>query len=225
MNRILLIHTALQTAYAGVAVDGRPVAWRSSPQQKDHAAFLHPAVDAVMKEAGWGMDDLHGIAVISGPGSYTGLRVGMSAAKGFCYALTLPLVMVDTLEWLAVGVRAKGEETVCPMVDARRAEVFTALYDAKGRSLMEPAALVLDEGSFRDELDRGVVLFCGDGADKWRGMTAHPNARFVGSGSGIGELAALAEERFRGGGFKDPASAEPLYIKAFQGTKSVPKPP
>ena len=224
MNRILLIHTALQTAYAGVAVDGRPVAWRSSPQQKDHAAFLHPAVEAVMKEAGWGMGDLHGVAVAAGPGSYTGLRVGMSAAKGFCYALTLPLVMVDTLEWLAAGVRAEGDEKVCPMVDARRAEVFTALYDAEGRRLMEPAAMVLDEGSFRHELDRGVVLFCGDGADKWKGMTTHPNARFAGSGSGIGELAALAEERFRKGGFTDTASAEPLYVKAFQGTTAKPRP-
>jgi tRNA threonylcarbamoyladenosine biosynthesis protein TsaB len=216
MNRILLINTALDTAYTGISSsEGEVLAWRSSPEQRDHAAFLHIAIEAMLRESDMRAADLDGVAVVSGPGSYTGLRVGMSAAKGFCYALSKPLITLNTLEWMMTGVAAGNDVLRCPMIDARRMEVFTALYDGEGACRMEPSAVVLDQGSFGKELSEGRLLFFGDGAPKWRGMIDHPNAAFTETSSGISEMAALAGRAFRSGSFEDLATAEPFYIKAF----------
>ena len=219
MNRLLLIHTALDTAYTGISTaEGEVIAWRSNPEQRDHAAFLHPAIEALLRESGMRAADLDGVAVVSGPGSYTGLRVGMSAAKGFCYALEKPLITVDTLEWMMKGVAGDPDALRCPMIDARRMEVFTALYDSEGTCRMQPKALVLEPGCFDEELRAGRMLFFGDGALKWRGMADHPNAVFTETSSGIGELAALAARAFQAGRFADLAASEPLYVKAFHST-------
>jgi tRNA threonylcarbamoyladenosine biosynthesis protein TsaB len=219
MNRLLLIHTALDTAYAGLSTSGGDViAWRSSPEQRDHAAFLHIAIESMLRESDMRAADLDGVAVVTGPGSYTGLRVGMSAAKGFCYALEKPLIAVDTLEWMTKGVPSEPDALRCPMIDARRMEVFTALYDGDGVCRMQPKALVLEPGCFDEELRAGRLLFFGDGAVKWRAMADHPNAVFTETSSGIGELAALAARAFEGGRFADLATSEPLYIKAFHST-------
>jgi tRNA threonylcarbamoyladenosine biosynthesis protein TsaB len=219
MNRLLLIHTALDTAYTGISTaEGEVIAWRSSPEQRDHAAFLHPAIEALLRESGMRAADLDGVAVVSGPGSYTGLRVGMSAAKGFCYALSKPLIFVNTLEWMAAGVHREKEALRCPMIDARRMEVFTALYDSEGACRMQPKALVLDPGCFDDELESGRLLFFGDGSAKWSAMVEHRNAVFTETSSGIRELAAMASVAFRSGSFADLATAEPFYLKAFHST-------
>jgi tRNA threonylcarbamoyladenosine biosynthesis protein TsaB len=219
MNRLLLIHTALDTAYTGISTaEGEVIAWRSSPEQRDHAAFLHPAIEALLLESDMRAADLEGVAVVNGPGSYTGLRVGMSAAKGFCYALGKPLITVDTLEWMTKGVAGDPEALRCPMIDARRLEVFTALYDGEGVCRMQPKALVLEPGCFDEELKAGRLLFFGDGAAKWQGMADHPNAVFTETSSGIGELAALAARAFLMGRFADLATAEPFYVKAFHST-------
>lgn len=215
MNRLLLIHTALDTALAGVSLGGEALAWRSSPVQRDHAAFLHTAIEGILRETELRPSDIDGVAVVIGPGSYTGLRVGLSAAKGLCYALSKPLVGVNTLEWMAAGVPPEQGTLKCPMIDARRMEVFTALYDSEGVCRMEPGALVLDEESFRDRLDKGRVSFFGNGAAKWRDISRHANAVFTETASGIGELARLADKAYIESGFSDPATSEPFYAKAF----------
>ena len=215
MNRLLLIHTALDNALAGLSVDGEVKAWRSSPEQRDHAGFLHTAIVGLLNECGWRPPELDGVAVVIGPGSYTGLRVGLSAAKGLCYALSKPLIAVNTLEWMAAGVPPEEGILKCPMIDARRMEVFTALYDGNGECRMEPRAMVLDPDSFRERLDSGRILFFGNGSEKWRPSAAHPNAAFTETFSGISELALLAEKAYIHLAFSDLSTTEPFYAKAF----------
>jgi tRNA threonylcarbamoyladenosine biosynthesis protein TsaB len=218
MNRLLFIQTALENALTGISEGGEVIAWRSSPEQRDHASFLHTAIDSLLKETGLKPADLDAIAVVWGPGSYTGLRVGLSAAKGLCFALFKPLITLNTLEWMSQGVPPERNTLRCPMIDARRMEVFTALYDGEGVCRMQPKALVLEPGCFDEELKAGRLLFFGDGAAKWQGMADHPNAVFTETSSGIAELAALAARAFQAGRFADLAASEPLYVKAFHST-------
>jgi tRNA threonylcarbamoyladenosine biosynthesis protein TsaB len=215
MNRLLLIHTALETALTGLSVDGEVKAWRSNPEQRDHAAFLHTAIEGLLKETGLQAGELDAIAVVGGPGSYTGLRVGLSAAKGLCFALAKPLITLNTLEWMSLGVPPEKNTLRCPMIDARRSEVFTALFDANGDCRMETRALVLDDGSFREELNEGRVQFFGNGAAKWRERVDHPNTVFTDTASGMAELAHLAHKACESRSFTDLATAEPFYAKAF----------
>ena len=117
----------------------------------------HIAIRDLMAEQGRRLSDLAAVAVVHGPGSYTGLRVGMSAAKGLCYALDLPLITVNTLEWMAEAAKGGPEDMICPMIDARRNEVFTALYDRNGSERLGPHALILDDSSFAAELELGTI--------------------------------------------------------------------
>jgi tRNA threonylcarbamoyladenosine biosynthesis protein TsaB len=130
MALILNIDTATETGGICIAEEGKTLAMAVNPEQKDHASWLHPAVEKIMRDAGCGMKDLQAVAVTAGPGSYTGLRVGMAAAKGFCYALGIPLITENTLKVMALAAKeqAPGDGLLCPMIDARRMEVFTAVY-------------------------------------------------------------------------------------------------
>ena len=165
------------------------------------------------------------VAVSGGPGSYTGLRIGVSMAKGICYARSLPLITVSTLELCCVPVllqeRIPEGALVCPMIDARRMEVYTALYDRALRPQEPVSAQVIDEQSFRDWLDRQPVYFFGDGAHKCQGVISHDNAHFI---DGVLPLARhmfpLAEKAIAGGRYEDVAYYEPFYLKEFVATKS-----
>jgi tRNA threonylcarbamoyladenosine biosynthesis protein TsaB len=215
MSLILHINTALSLGSVSLADDERLLAERSSGEQAEHASFLQPAIRDMLADGGLRMQDLSAVAVVYGPGSYTGLRVGMACAKGICYGLNLPLITIGTLEWMASAAISEEAITLCPMIDARRDEVFTALYDNRGRELRPPHALILDGQRFSLELEAGKLHFFGNGAEKFGLMIQHPNAIFTPVNPGSYHLSLLSRSRFRKALFSEVAYSEPLYVKEF----------
>lgn len=223
MSWILNIDTSLQTASVMLSSDGVIICSRKNENQKDHASFLEPAISSLVKEAGIQLADLSAIAVVSGPGSYTGLRVGMASAKGLCYALNKPLILLNNLEVLTI---AAIEETnsdkgtlFCPMIDARRMEVYTAVYNNDLRLMMDPCALVLDINSYSNFLTKNSIYFFGNGADKWKNLCNHKNAQFISSLNVNAAINRLASQKLVEQSFTAIAYAEPLYIKEFYSTQ------
>ncbi len=195
--------------------------------ERTSAAMLTTLVGDLVRHTGHDLRDLDAIAVAKGPGSYTGLRIGVSTAKGLCFALNKPLLAVNTLRALTEQIRsslsaANAALTFCPMIDARRMEVYCAFFDASGEEVRPTAAEIIDENSFADRLSAGPVVFFGDGAAKCRtALGEHPNAIFlhepvVPSARTVGLLATalLAEEQF-----EDVATFEPFYLKEFMSTQ------
>jgi tRNA threonylcarbamoyladenosine biosynthesis protein TsaB len=215
----LLLNIDTSTKRAGVCLskDGKLLAMRENFEQKEHAAWLHVAVQELMAETGFGMRDLQAVAVTAGPGSYTGLRVGMAAAKGFCYALGIPLITEDTLRVMAFAASEQLPEAdlLCPMIDARRMEVFTALYSRDLKELLPATALVIDENSLSDWLSDHKVSFFGEGSDKCKPIITAPSARFVEVGYHVGFLGSLSFLRYLQGEFTGLAYSEPAYTKEF----------
>jgi tRNA threonylcarbamoyladenosine biosynthesis protein TsaB len=171
-----------------------------------------------LEEARFTLHDIDAFSVTSGPGSYTGLRVGMATAKGFCYAFSKPLIAVNTLEVMAKAaldtVYDKDEKQLfCPMIDARRMEVFTALYDAELKNIVQPKSLVLDETAFADFLARGEIIFFGSGSTKFKTIISGSNASFRTVTSNAKNLATLAERTFYKKIFADVSYCQPNYFK------------
>ena len=171
----------------------------------------------LFEQTGYSMRDLQAVAVTAGPGSYTGLRVGMAAAKGFCYALGIPLIAEDTLKVMAFAAREQLPEAniLCPMIDARRMEVFTALFKKDGTQLLASTAMVIDENAFSDWLSNHEVSFFGEGAFKCKPIITAPNARFEIVNYHAGYLANMAFLRYLQGEFTGVAYSEPAYTKEF----------
>lgn len=179
-------------------------------------------MDETIKEAGLKPADLDAVCVSKGPGSYTGLRIGVSAAKGLCYGLGIPLLSVGSLESMAHWAKSEFAKQLadvsffCPMIDARRMEVYTQLFDASLKELQPVSAKIIDGHSFNSELEKGKVAFLGDGAAKCKDIIKHPNAVFLDdfnpSASG---MIALAEKKFATNQFEDVAYFEPYYLKDF----------
>ena len=159
MSYILNIDTAVTTASACLAKDDQPVILQINPSQKDSASWLHTAIKELVEKAGISLHQLDAVAISAGPGSYTGLRVGMSAAKGLCFALQKPLITINTLQMMAAAAQDGDAALLCPMIDARRMEVFTAIYDQKLEEVLSPANIILTEESFSDVLSRQKVCF------------------------------------------------------------------
>lgn len=220
-NTTLLINTALQEASVGIAVDGKLIDQISNPSQKEHASFLHPAIQSICKNNGIKLNSLKAVSVINGPGSYTGLRVGLSAAKGICYANQIPLICINTLAWIAFGNKEQAKDLIVPMIDARRMEVFTAVYSNNMDNLLAPTNLILDHQSYSDYLDTRQVLFVGDGAAKWQELCKHPNALFSASLQHESHHAAMAENCFFKGDFSSLFEAAPFYTKDFYSTQKA----
>jgi tRNA threonylcarbamoyladenosine biosynthesis protein TsaB len=215
MSYILHINTALETASVSLALKSSVILERQNGVQKEHASFLQLAIDEMMQEAGIPLKDLAAVAVIHGPGSYTGLRVGMAGAKGICYALSVPLITINTLEWMVEACKNEDADMFCPMIDARRMEVFTALYNRSLKEIKPPSSLILEAKSFSTELETNKITFFGNGAEKFAHFFSHQNAAFKTLVSGGFELASIAWERYQHGIFADLAYSEPLYIKEF----------
>jgi tRNA threonylcarbamoyladenosine biosynthesis protein TsaB len=182
---------------------------------KEQAGWLHLTIEKIIKDAGCTMKDINAVAVSNGPGSYTGLRIGLSAAKGLCYALQIPLLTIGTLQMMAQGVEDSEADLYCPMIDARRMEVFTALYDRAEKEITAPAALILDENSFGEELKKNRILFFGNGACKFKNICGYPNAIFKEIATDASQLAKLSQRQFIIKDFADLAYSEPLYVKEF----------
>jgi tRNA threonylcarbamoyladenosine biosynthesis protein TsaB len=223
MTYILHIDTATETAQVALGLNGSVLGSAVNTAQKDHAAFLQPAVAALLKQAGIAPGQLAAVAVTDGPGSYTGLRVGMASAKGLCYALQKPLITVGSLALMAASAKAMDSglpqgTLYCPMIDARRMEVFTALYSEKMEELAAPAALVLDADSFAEALARGPVCFFGSGAAKFRPLC--PQGIFLENFNiSMPVFCQLSFQLFENQHFSDVAYSEPAYVKAFYTTQ------
>jgi tRNA threonylcarbamoyladenosine biosynthesis protein TsaB len=220
---ILQIETATACCSVALAKNGKVVAVKQINERNIHAEVITLFIDELIDAAGLGYNDLDAIAVSSGPGSYTGLRIGVSTAKGLCFALDKPLIEIETLEAMAYGILSsdgynQGADTLlCPMIDARRMEVFTAVFNNKGEKIKPTSAEIIDENSFSDLLKNNKILFFGDGAEKCRAaLGENPNALFsrpfINSATGLTQKAL---EKFSNKQFEDVAYFEPYYLKDF----------
>ncbi len=216
---ILQINTAFNEASIGIGLNGLLVDESINTTQQEHAGFLQPAIQELCKRTGIGLKTLAAVSVMNGPGSYTGLRVGLAAAKGICYALKIPLICINTLDWIAFGNLSDNMDLVCPMVDARRMEVFTGMYSREMNRMVEPFALVLDEQSFAPDLVEKRIGFVGNGAAKWKDICHHPNAFFPASMHHASHFAAMSLTHYLNKRFFDLAYAEPFYTKEFFNTQ------
>ncbi len=218
MSLILNIDTALEKASVCLSKDGQALQLSFNESQRDHASWLHPCVASMIGSTGYRMNDLDAIAVSIGPGSYTGLRIGLSAAKGFCFALNIPLLAVNTLELIAFAVKEEAKELICPVIDARRMEVFTAIYDKKMIRKTEPAAVIVDEYSFGSWLNQHQLLFCGNGINKIQPLISSGNATYTTNSPDASHLAMISDSLFINKQFATLAYTEPFYLKEFYTT-------
>lgn len=212
---ILNIDTAVQTASICLAQNEECIAVKINSSQNDHAAWLQPAIVSMLQEHNLQMKDLAAIAVSAGPGSYTGLRVGMATAKGLCYALHIPLILISTLEMMAVSALKEDARFFCPMIDARRMEVFTAVFDNSLNEIEAPRNEILSETSFQNLLDKGHVVFFGNGSNKFKTLITHPNAFFKNIEATAVQMTGLAYEKMSRNEFANLAYSEPFYGKEF----------
>ncbi len=215
MARILLIETSTSVLSVALAVDGTVVAERICREPRMQASLTAPLVKEVLDEAGLKAPDCDAVAVSSGPGSYTGLRVGVSTAKGLAFGAGKPLIAVGTLDILVDGCKVEQGTTVVPMIDARRMEVYTAVYNAEGERLTEIEAHIIGPDSFAPYLEKGKVLFVGDGALKGKDVITHPNACFQEAFPLARHMASRAQKAFEEGKFENLAYFEPFYLKDF----------
>lgn len=215
MSLFLHIDTALSVASICLSKDKEVIAYLENEHQQGHAAWLHLAIDEMMKNAGFSIKDLEAVSVTIGPGSYTGLRVGLSSVKGLCYSLNIPLITITTTELLASAVKDEAEDLIIPVIDARRMEIYSAVYDKNLKEIKAPHSLIIDENSFEEILNEYKILFCGDGCKKLQTILRHENVTYSTKAANATHLAQLAFNRFNGNDFADLAYAEPLYVKEF----------
>jgi tRNA threonylcarbamoyladenosine biosynthesis protein TsaB len=225
MSYLLHINTALEKAFVGLSKNDVIIAQRENAVQKEHGSFLQPAIKDICNETGLSLADIAAVSVVNGPGSYTGLRVGLSAAKGVCFALDKPLICLSTLEWLAHPFYGYMTNIICPLIDARRMEVFTAMYEPKTLNLMmAPHAMVIDENSFNNELDTQKIIFTGNGRNKLPAkISTHPNSIFPSKETDLSNQVEMAYLLYIEKKFSDLAYTEPFYLKPFYTTLVMPK--
>lgn len=221
MALILNIETATKNCSVSISQNGNCLAIKEANDGNySHAEKLHVFIDEILKEQNYTVSDLDAIAVGKGPGSYTGLRIGVSTAKGLAYAAGIPLISIHSLKSLAKSITVE-QGLIVPMLDARRLEVYAAVFDSEYNFVKEVAAEIIDENSFSEFLTQGPVTFLGDGAAKCKEIITHPNAIFIdGKFPSTKEMCALAEEKFQAKEFEDVAYFEPFYLKDFVVTPS-----
>ena len=215
---ILCIETATTNCSVAIGKKGKVLALKEDYSNSySHAERLHLFIEQILQENDLKPQDLSAIAVSKGPGSYTGLRIGVSAAKGLCFALDLPLISIPTLRSLALQVKQEKEGFIIPLLDARRMEVYTAGFNAENRKVFDTRAEVLVPTSFSEYLENANVSFIGSGVEKFSKICTHKNATFIKDKlPSAAEMVALAEEKFLKGKFEDVAYFEPYYLKDFQ---------
>lgn len=221
MPLLLNIDTAVQSASVCLSDYDKIIAELVNPSEKESATWLHVSIQKLLSENNLRLQDVKGIAVSAGPGSYTGLRVGMAAAKGLCYALDLPLITVNTLQMMAAAIKNPPSALLCPMIDARRIEVFTALYDSSLQEVMSSTNMILEPGSFDQWLTANTVCFFGNGSEKAKTVINHSNASFVEIKATASNMAKLSAEKFAQAQFSDLAYTEPFYGKDFHSVVST----
>ena len=218
MAKILLIETSTALCSVAVEVNGKVVSSRSDASRQ-HASLTAVFCDSVLKDAGLKSSDLDAVCISDGPGSYTGLRVGLSTAKGLCFGAGLKMLSVSSLDILDAMAPHKAGYTIVPMIDARRNEVFTADYDSEGKRVSEVEAKIVEEGAYADIAENAI--FIGDGALKCRNIIG--KGEFIEAMPDAVAMAGLAEQEFTRGNFRDIAYFEPFYLKDYVPTVSKKK--
>jgi len=229
MALILNIETSTAVCSVSLGKDGELLAYKENKEGMNHATHLTVFIDAILKENQLTPNDLDAVAVSMGPGSYTGLRIGVSTAKGLCYGSSLPLIAVSTLQAMTAPL-LKNEAILsqlgdpeasifCPMIDARRMEVYTAFYSSKNEEIREISAEIIDEASFAADLEKTEIVFFGDGSSKCQSSLQSQNAIFVSdiTPTAVG-MVQLAEAKFQAEDFENVAYFEPFYLKDFVAT-------
>ena len=227
MALILNIETATPVLSIALGRDGEMVELMELNTQNRHAEKITLFIDEIMRKHGFGFDDLDAVAVSEGPGSYTGLRIGVSTAKGICYSKDLPLIAVSPLKSMALSMslgwksESNDKQVVfCPMIDARRMEVYAAFYDINNHKMRNVQADIIDENSYREYLDKYQVVFGGDGAVKCKEVIRHENAVFMDDVKASAQpMVQISESYFNEKKFVDVAYFEPFYLKAFKAGK------
>ncbi|MBL7898493.1 MAG: tRNA (adenosine(37)-N6)-threonylcarbamoyltransferase complex dimerization subunit type 1 TsaB [Crocinitomicaceae bacterium] len=216
MALILNLETATKTCSVSLAQNGKEILTKEITEEHfSHAENLNIFIQEVMKSAGKNLKELDAVAVSEGPGSYTGLRIGASTAKGLCYALDIPLIAVNSLKSLAV-LMDKNYDLICPMFDAMRMEVYAAVYDQALSEIQKTQALIIEEKSFADLLSQKSILFAGPGAIKCQDMIKNQNAHFdLQTAVSAKGMCELSEQKFNAKEFEDLAYFEPFYLKDF----------
>lgn len=220
MTYILNIETSTKNCSVAIAKDGEAIVINEIAEEGySHAERLHVFIEASLKEVGIRFSDLSAIAVSQGPGSYTGLRIGVSSAKGLCYALGIPLIAIDTLQVLAAQARV-SDGLIIPMIDARRMEVYSAIFTPELINKRETLAEILTENSFEDI--EGPIYFVGDCAEKAQTVLTKENFIFLEEilFPSANEMSALSFEKFKNSDTVDVAYFEPFYLKDFMITTS-----
>lgn len=220
MATILNIETATRVCSVALAIDGKVISIRESHTRNSHAERITIFCEQLVQEAGLTFHDLDAVAVSMGPGSYTGLRIGVSTAKGYCFALDKPLISIPTLHAMAAGMKKKSthpDQLFCPMIDARRMEVYAAIFNGELKEVQPTAAVIVDENSFTDYLQKQEICFAGDGAEKCMEVLNHQEhaSFFENFHASSAHMASLSEAKFNMQQLEDVAYFEPFYLKDF----------
>lgn len=224
MALILQLETSTTSCSVALSLDGKTLAIKEKEERNIHASYLTLFIQEVLQTCGKQVHELDAVAVSMGPGSYTGLRIGVSTAKGLCYALDIPLIAINTLEAMAHGFKSTFEDQsclYCPMIDARRMEVYAAVYNAQAEQILPVEARIIDENSFSELLQHQKIVFFGDGAMKCKEtLDKSSNAIFIpGFLNSAKDLSLLAFKKFNNNQFEDVAYFEPFYLKDFLATQ------
>lgn len=221
-NRVilLLLETSTEVCSVALSIDSELIAQREIQEHKAHARVISDFIKEVLSDASLSINDCDAVVVSEGPGSYTGLRVGVSVAKGICYGANLPLIAVSSLELIARLALEKSSEpegyyTIAPMIDARRMEVYTALFDSKFNQLTKTEAHIITQDSFMESLSAGKVIFTGDGSEKAKSVITHPNAIFTQTHASARGMIQPAMQKYKRSEFADTAYFKPFYLKDF----------
>ncbi len=234
MERLILIETSTALCSVALAENGEVVSYKESSAPKAHASLTAVFIDEILKERSLTLADCDAVCVSMGPGSYTGLRVGVSTAKGLCFGSGKPLLAVGTLDTLVAqaadvilnsiqDLPAQTFTHIIPMIDARRMEVYTAVFTLDGQQLTETSPVIVDENSFQEYLEQGPTLFIGDGAGKCADVIKHPNASFLQCHPKASAMLRPALKAYKEKRFEDVAYFEPFYLKEFVATVSKKK--
>ncbi len=223
MAVILNIETSTPVCSVALSKDGAVIFNQHDFEGPSHTDKLGVFVQEALDFAQTNDLTVDAVAVSCGPGSYTGLRIGVSTAKGLCYGLNIPLIAIHSLEIMACALlfnpSINEDSLLCPMIDARRMEVFAAIYDRSLKALKPVSADIIDENSYSGFLEKQQVIFFGNGAEKCRSILTHPNAIFINDIHPLAQnMLALAEKAFRNEDFVDVAYFEPFYLKEFVAT-------
>lgn len=229
MALLLHIETSTAVCSVGLGKNGELLALKETKEGMKHASHLTVFIENILKENEFSIADLDGVAISMGPGSYTGLRIGVSTAKGICFGANIPLIAVNTLQSMTKALHETGDVKsalknpekayFCPMIDARRMEVYTAFFNNKNEMVKEISADIIDENSYDDTLKDRELVFFGDGSSKCKEAIKNENGIFIDdiTPTAIGMI-ELAEQKFNNEEFEDVAYFEPFYLKDFVAT-------